>query len=77
MTGVHSGFEACVRNIAPHVQFTLCMIHRHVLAIKTLPNDLADRRGKRAWVTKPFTVDEEVIENSDTAAKLEFLALRG
>ena len=29
-----------------------------------------DRRGKRAWVTKPFTVDEEVIEDSDTAAKL-------
>ena len=42
MTGVHSGFQACVRNIAPHVQFTHCMIHRHVLAMKTLPDDLAD-----------------------------------
>ena len=42
MTGVYSVFHACVRNIAPHVQFTHCMIHRHVLAIKTLPNDLAD-----------------------------------
>ena len=35
-----------------------------------------DKRGKRAWVTKPFTVDEEIIEDSDIAAKLEFLALR-
>ena len=42
MTGVHSGFQACVRNIALHIQFTHCMIHRHALAMKTLPNDLAD-----------------------------------
>ena len=35
-----------------------------------------DARGKKAWVTKPFTVDEEVIGDSDTAVKLEFLSIR-
>lgn len=35
-----------------------------------------DKRNKRTWATKQFPLDEEVIEVSDTAAKLEFLALR-
>ena len=29
VTGVHSGFQACVRNIAPHVQFTHCISYEN------------------------------------------------
>ena len=40
MTGNKSGFKACVNNIAPHIQFTHCIIHRYALAMKTLPPGL-------------------------------------
>lgn len=42
MTGVHSGYQACVRNIAPYVEFKHRMTHRHVLLMKILLNDLTD-----------------------------------
>ena len=32
-----SGFQSLVKNVSPEVIGTLCMIHRRVLATKTLP----------------------------------------
>ena len=40
MIGNKSGFKACVNNIAPHIQFTYCIIHCYALAMKTLPPGL-------------------------------------
>ncbi|XP_068233477.1 protein FAM200C-like [Palaemon carinicauda] len=37
MAGCKSGFKAFVKNAAPHVSFTHCMLHRYALAMKTLP----------------------------------------
>ena len=42
MTGCKSGFKAFVKNVAPHVSFTHCMIHRYGLAMKTLPPGLQE-----------------------------------
>ena len=33
-----SGFKGLVTNVAPHVSFTHCLIHRFALAMKTLPS---------------------------------------
>ena len=40
MMGDKSGFKGLVTNIAPHVSFTHCLIHRFALAMKTLPSGL-------------------------------------
>ena len=40
MIGCKSGFTAKVSQIAPHVKFTHCFIHRYALAVKTLPENL-------------------------------------
>lgn len=40
MLGKNKGLSAMVRNVAPHVRFTHCMIHREALASKTLPSEL-------------------------------------
>ena len=45
MTGNKSGFKACVNNIAPHIQFTHCMIHRYALAMKTFPSGLLKKNS--------------------------------
>ena len=42
MTGCTSGFKALVKNVAPHVTFTCCMIYRYALAMKTLPPGLQE-----------------------------------
>ncbi|XP_068205374.1 protein FAM200C-like [Palaemon carinicauda] len=40
--GGKSGFKAFVKNAAPHVSFTLCILHRYALAMKTLPPGLQE-----------------------------------
>ncbi|XP_013776838.1 protein ZBED8-like [Limulus polyphemus] len=40
MMGVRSGFTALVKRKAPHVITTHCVLHRHALAAKTLPENL-------------------------------------
>jgi len=40
MLGVKSGFKARVLEVAPHVIFTHCMIHRFALPCKVLPEEL-------------------------------------
>ena len=40
MMGVRSGFTALVKQKAPHVITTHCVLHRHALAAKTLPENL-------------------------------------
>ena len=40
MTGSRSGFKAHVKNVAPHISFTHCIIHRYALGMKTLPPSL-------------------------------------
>ena len=40
MVGRHSGFVALVREKAPEVVFTHCVLHRHALATKMLPKSL-------------------------------------
>ena len=42
MTCCTSGFKALVKNAAPHVTFTHCMIHRYALGMKTLPPGLQE-----------------------------------
>ena len=42
MTGCTSDFKAFVKNIAPHVTYTHCMIHRYALAMTTLPPGLLE-----------------------------------
>uniref|UniRef100_UPI00358E5144 protein FAM200C-like n=1 Tax=Myxine glutinosa TaxID=7769 RepID=UPI00358E5144 len=42
MVGCRSGFKAFVKDVAPHASFTHCMIHRHALAMKTLPPGLRE-----------------------------------
>ena len=42
MLGRHSGFQARVRTQVPEVLSLHCMIHRHALAVKTLPLLLLD-----------------------------------
>ncbi|XP_076314946.1 protein FAM200C-like [Tachypleus tridentatus] len=42
MIGCKSGFKAFVKNVAPHVSFTHCMIRRYALAMKTLPLGLQE-----------------------------------
>ena len=37
-----SGFRACVMEIAPHVTFLHCMIHRFALSCKVLPAEFFD-----------------------------------
>ena len=37
-----SGFKGLVTNVAPHVSFTYCLIHRFALAMKTLPSGLQE-----------------------------------
>ena len=37
-----SVFCANVAKIAPHVQFTQCMLHRYALSMRTIPNDMKD-----------------------------------
>ncbi|XP_013781361.1 protein ZBED8-like [Limulus polyphemus] len=39
MMGVRSGFTALVKQKAPHVITTHCVLHRHALAAKTLPEN--------------------------------------
>ena len=46
MLGVYNGLIALIRKIAPHVQFTHCMIHRGSLASKKLPQQLKIILGK-------------------------------
>lgn len=36
MTGVHSGFQAFVKQVAPHAIFTRCIFQRYALGLKTL-----------------------------------------
>ncbi len=40
MLGKNKGLAALVREVAPHVRFTHCMIHREALVAKTLPAEL-------------------------------------
>ena len=40
MMGVRSGFTALVKQKAPHVITTHCVLHRYALAVKTLPENL-------------------------------------
>ena len=40
MMGVKSGFTSLVKKRAPHVISTHCVLHRHALASKTLPQYL-------------------------------------
>ncbi len=40
MLGKNKGLAALVREVAPHIRFTHCMIHREDLAAKTLPAEL-------------------------------------
>ena len=42
MLGNKSGFTSLVKADAPHVHVTHCMLHRHALAAKTLPQSLKD-----------------------------------
>ncbi|XP_068205311.1 protein FAM200C-like [Palaemon carinicauda] len=42
MAGCKSGFKAFVKNAAPNVSFTHCMLHRYALAMKTLPPGLQE-----------------------------------
>ena len=42
MVGKNSGFVALVRQRAPDLIFTHCVLHRHALAVKMLPKDLKD-----------------------------------
>ncbi|XP_055514509.1 protein FAM200C-like [Leucoraja erinacea] len=42
MVGCRSGFKAFVKDVTPHVSFTHHMIHRHALAMKTLPHGLRE-----------------------------------
>ncbi|XP_055491351.1 protein FAM200C-like [Leucoraja erinacea] len=42
MAGCRSGFKAFVKDVAQHVSFAYCMIHRHALAMKTLPPGLRE-----------------------------------
>jgi hypothetical protein len=46
MQGVYNGLIALISRIAPHVQFTHCMIHRGSLASKKLPQELKIILGK-------------------------------
>lgn len=41
MLGRRSGFRGRVLEVAPHVVFTHCLIHRYALACKVLPNELS------------------------------------
>ena len=40
--GQKSGFRACVMEVAPHVKFLHCMIHRFALSCKVLPAEFFD-----------------------------------
>lgn len=40
MTGIRSGFQALVKQVAPQVLSYHCLIHRYALAVKALPPDL-------------------------------------
>ena len=42
MIGCRSGLRALIKQDAPDVVFTHCMLHRHALAFKTLPPELAE-----------------------------------
>ena len=42
MIGDKSGFKGLVTNVAPHVSFTHCLIHRFALAMKTLSSGLQE-----------------------------------
>ena len=42
MIGDKSGFKGLVTNVAPHVSFTHCLIHRFALAMKTRPSGLQE-----------------------------------
>ena len=42
MIGDKSGFIGLVTNVALHVSFTHCLIHRFALAMKTLPSGLQE-----------------------------------
>ena len=42
MTACTSGFKALVKNLAPHVTFTHCTMHRYAVAMKTLPHGLQE-----------------------------------
>lgn len=41
MLGTRSGFQALVKKESPNVKSTHCMLHRHALAVKTLPSSLS------------------------------------
>ena len=40
MLGSHSGFQRKIKELAPQAKGAHCVIHRHVLASKTLPASL-------------------------------------
>ena len=42
MIGDKSDIKGFVTNVAPHVSFTHCLIHRFALAMKTLPSGLQE-----------------------------------
>ena len=42
MIGGKSGFKGLVTNVAPHVSFTHCLIHRFALAMKIVPSGLQE-----------------------------------
>ena len=42
MIGGKSGFKGLVTNVAPHVSFIHCLIHRFALAMKTVPSGLQE-----------------------------------
>ena len=42
MIGDKSGFKELVTNVAPHVSFTHCLIHRFALATKTVLSGLQE-----------------------------------
>ena len=42
MTGKHNGFDAKLKEVAPHIMTIHCIIHRQHLAAKSLNNDMEE-----------------------------------
>ena len=42
MIGYKSSLRDLIKNVAPHIAFSHCMLHKHALVSKMLPSSLAD-----------------------------------
>ncbi|XP_067939772.1 protein FAM200C-like [Watersipora subatra] len=47
MLGTRSGFQTLVKKVSPNVKSTHCMLHRHALAVRTLPSSLSPLSHRR------------------------------